>query len=63
MWGVDCAHEALEGEPPLDLSAGDALLGLLVLAAGLAIFGALRAREWHPQAESNRSYLDDNQVS
>ena len=45
MWSVDCAHAALEGEPPFDLSAGDARLGALVLGFGLAFFAALRLRE------------------
>jgi len=45
MWSVDCAHSLLEGEGLLDLSADDALLGALVLAAGLALFAVLRVRE------------------
>lgn len=42
MWAVDCAHAALEGEFPLDLSAGDAALGALVLACGVGLYAALR---------------------
>ena len=42
MWGVDCAAGALEGEPLLDLSVDDALLGCAVLAAGMAAFGMFR---------------------
>ena len=45
MWAVDCAHTALEGEPPFDLSAGDAGLGALVLGFGLVLFATLRLRE------------------
>lgn len=45
MWSVDCANSLLEGEGLLDLSADDARLGALVLAAGLALFAVLRVRE------------------
>ncbi|MBQ7666843.1 MAG: hypothetical protein IJS46_02485 [Kiritimatiellae bacterium] len=45
MWSVDCVHSLLEGEGLFDLSADDALLGALVLAAGLALFAILRLRE------------------
>ncbi len=41
MWGVDCAADAIEGKPPLDLSGEDAVLGCVVLCAGLAMFAAL----------------------
>ena len=41
MWSVDCVAGAMEGEPLLDLSADDALLGAIVLAAGLSAFGFL----------------------
>ena len=48
MWSVDCVAGALEGEPLFDLSAHDALLGAIVLAAGLAVFGALSlSRKFH----------------
>ena len=48
MWSVDCVAGALEGEPLLDLSAHDALLGAIVLAAGLAVFGVLSlSRKFH----------------
>ena len=48
MWSVDCVAGAMEGEPLLDLSAHDALLGAIVLAAGLAVFGALSlSRKFH----------------
>ena len=41
MWSVDCVAGAMEGEPLFDISAHDAVLGLVVLAAGLAVFGVL----------------------
>lgn len=45
MWSVDCVHSLLEGDGLLDLSAGDAALGALVLACGAALFAVLRIRE------------------
>ncbi|CAB1246549.1 conserved membrane protein of unknown function [Ruminococcaceae bacterium BL-6] len=36
MWTVDGFFCIAEGEPFLDLSAGDALLGLLIIICGLA---------------------------
>ena len=45
MWSVDCVHSLLEGEGLLDLSADDARLGALVVAAGVALFALLRLRE------------------
>ena len=41
MWSVDCVAGMLEGDPLFDLSAKDALLGVIVLAAGFLVFGAL----------------------
>ena len=41
MWSVDCVAGAMEGEPLLDMSARDAVLGAIVLAAGFAVFGVL----------------------
>lgn len=41
MWGVDCTANALAGEPFFDLSREDAVLGGLVLAAGLCVYGVL----------------------
>ena len=41
MWSVDCVHSAMEGEGLFDISREDAYLGLIVLAAGLAVFGVL----------------------
>ncbi|MBO7683176.1 MAG: hypothetical protein J6T51_00445 [Kiritimatiellae bacterium] len=45
MWSVDCVHSLMEGEGLLDLSREDALLGAIVLAAGMLVFAALAARE------------------
>ena len=45
MWSVDCVHAYLEEGEFFDLSRDDALLGGLILAAGLALFAALRLRE------------------
>ena len=48
MWSVDCVAGAMEGEPRFDLSANDAVLGAIVLAAGLAVFGVLSlSRKFH----------------
>ena len=48
MWSVDCVAGAMEGEPLFDLSAHDALLGAIALAAGLAVFGVLSlSRKFH----------------
>ncbi len=50
MWGVDCVANAIEGEPLLDLSGEDAILGCIVVLAGsvmfavLALAGRIRAR-------------------
>ncbi len=45
MWSVDGIASVIEGESFFDLSRDDALLGCLVLAAGLAVFAVLRLRE------------------
>ena len=45
MWGVDCVAEKLDGEPLLDLSREDAVLGAIILAAGLALYAVLFAFE------------------
>lgn len=51
MWSVDCVHSLMEGEGLLDLSAGDARLGAIVVVAGIAIYFFLavaeRRRECH----------------
>ncbi|GAA2182130.1 hypothetical protein GCM10009785_19990 [Brooklawnia cerclae] len=41
MWSVDVVASAIAGEPPLDLGTSDALLGLLVVAAGLAMWAVV----------------------
>lgn len=43
MWSVDCVANAMDGEPLLDISKEDFLLGLIVWAGGLDVFGVLRA--------------------
>ena len=45
MWLVDCVGNALDGEAFFDISREDAVLGVIILAAGLAVFGALTLRE------------------
>lgn len=45
MWSVDCVHSLMEGEGLLDLSADDARLGAVVLAAGLLIYAFLAIAE------------------
>jgi hypothetical protein len=44
MWMVDGFFRFAKGEPVLDLSRDDALLGLLVVAAGLVMYPILRRR-------------------
>lgn len=41
MWSVDCVANAMEGEPLLDLSGEDAILGCIVVLAGSAMFAVL----------------------
>lgn len=38
MWSVDCVFSFREGEGFFDLSAHDAILGLIILACGLVFF-------------------------
>lgn len=45
MWAVDCVANAMDGEGLLDLSREDALLGVIVVAAGVAVFAVLFAIE------------------
>lgn len=42
MWAVDCAVCAMDGEPLLDMSREDAILGAIVLAAGAAFYAVAR---------------------
>ena len=42
MWAVDCVAEKMDGEPLLDISKEDTVLGFIILAAGLLVFGAMR---------------------
>ena len=43
MWSVDCVHSAMEEglSEMFDLSLKDTILGCIILAAGLAVFGVL----------------------
>ena len=45
MWSVDCVGSAMEGEGLLDLSREDAILGGIILAAGVAVYAVLGALE------------------
>ena len=45
MWGVDCVFEAVDGEGLFDISREDTILGFIILAAGLLVFGALSLKE------------------
>ena len=45
MWAVDCVAEFMDDEPLFDLSRGDALLGGIILAAGLLVYAVLAVRE------------------
>ena len=45
MWSVDCVANRLDGEPLFDLSREDALLGGIILAAGLLVHVVLTIRE------------------
>ena len=42
MWAVDCVHSAMEGEGLFDISKEDTILGCIILAAGLLVFGVMR---------------------
>ena len=45
MWAVDCVANAMDGEALFDISGKDFLLGLIIWASGLAVFGALYTLE------------------
>ena len=45
MWAVDCVAEKLDGGPLFDFSREDAVLGGIILAAGLLVYGARALRE------------------
>ncbi len=44
MWCVDGVASVLGGEPFFDVSRGDFILGLIVVAAGCAVYGLLVLR-------------------
>lgn len=45
MLGVDCVADKMAGEPLFDISREDTLLGMIVLVAGFAVYGALEFKE------------------
>lgn len=45
MWAVDCVANAMDGEGLLDFSREDAVLGAIIVAAGVAVFAVLFAVE------------------
>ena len=45
MWAVDCVANAMDGEGLIDLSREDAVLGAIIVAAGVAVFAVLFAVE------------------
>jgi len=45
MWSVDCVANKMEGEALFDISKEDTLLGFIILAAGLIVYGALALKE------------------
>ena len=45
MWSVDCVFNVADGEGLFDISREDTVLGFIILAAGLLVFGALSLKE------------------
>lgn len=45
MWCVDGVASVMEGESFFDISAGDAVLGVIIIALGLVLFAAVYAVE------------------
>ena len=43
MWSVDCVHSLMEGEGLFDISREDTILGVIIIAAGLAAFAVFAA--------------------
>ena len=41
MWSVDCIANRLDGEPLLDFSREDTILGLIILGAGGLVYAVL----------------------
>ena len=41
MWSVDCVANKLDGEPLLDMSREDTVLGCIIVAAGLVVYAGL----------------------
>ena len=45
MWAVDCVAEKMAGEPLLDLSREDTILGFIIIGAGLMAYAAFAVKE------------------
>ena len=45
MWGVDCVANGLDGEPLLDMSREDTVLGFVIIGAGLLVYASLAVFE------------------
>ena len=41
MWSVDCVANRMDGEPLLDISREDTVLGFIVVGAGIAVYAVL----------------------
>ena len=48
MWSVDCVANKLDGEPLLDMSREDTVLGCIIVAAGLVVYAGLSVFRRHP---------------
>ena len=48
MWSVDCVANKLDGEPLLDMSREDTVLGCIIVAAGLVVYAGLSAFRRRP---------------
>jgi hypothetical protein len=49
MWGVDCVAEKMDGGPLLDMSREDAVLGFIIIGAGLLVYAALAVFHRQPR--------------
>ena len=45
MWAVDCVADKMAGEPLLDLSREDTILGFIIIGAGLMAYAAFAVKE------------------
>ena len=48
MWSVDCVANKLDGEPLLDMSREDTVLGCIIVAAGLVVYAGLSVFRQRP---------------